>query len=280
MTRSASDCLAPAKLNLFLHVTGRRTDGYHTLQSAFQLVDWGDRLSYRVREDGLIVRASEISGVPAESDLSVRAARRLQAWADVALGVEITVDKVLPMGGGLGGGSSDAATTLLALNRLWDVNASRAQLQALALELGADVPFFLFGRNAFVQGVGELLSPLDLPSRWYVIVSPGIAVPTAEIFSAPELTRNTKIIKIADFAMSATRNDLEPVARMRYPQIGDAIDWLGAFAPARMTGSGACVFATIESEGAAHGIVRKCPPPWRAWAVRGLDEHPLRHWAG
>lgn len=278
MTASAVDCLAPAKLNLFLHVTGRCANGYHSLQSAFQLLDWGDRLTFRVRDDGLIVRTNEVAGVPQESDLAVRAARRLQAWAGVGLGVDITVGKVLPMGGGLGGGSSDAATTLLALNRLWEVNASRSRLRALALELGADVPFFVFGRNAFAQGVGELLTPLDLPPRWYVVISPEVAVPTAEIFAAPELTRNTKIIKIADFAMSATRNDLEPVARVRYPQIGDAIDWLGAFSPARMTGSGACVFSAVEGERAARAIARECPPQWRAWAVRGLDEHPLRNW--
>ena len=277
---SAPDCIAPAKLNLFLHVTGRRADGYHTLQTAFQLLDWGDRLSFRVRQDGKIVRTNEVPGVSPEGDLSVRAARRLQAWARVASGVEITVDKVLPMGGGLGGGSSDAGTTLLVLNRLWDIHASRHQLQALALELGADVPFFVFGRNAFAEGVGEQLAPLSLPPAWYVVVSPGVTVPTAEIFAARELTRNTKIIRIADFAMSATRNDLEPVARARYPQIGDAIDWLGAYAPARMTGSGACLFASVDGEENAHDIVRECPPQWRAWPVRGLDVHPLYDWAG
>lgn len=280
MTPAALGCLAPAKLNLFLHVTGRRADGYHSLQSAFQLLDWGDRLSYRVRQDGRIVRGNDIPGVSLDSDLSVRAARRLQAWAGVAPGVEITVDKVLPMGGGLGGGSSDAATTLLVLNRLWNIHASRVQLQALALELGADVPFFVFGRNALAEGIGEQLVPLDLPPRWYVVVSPRVTVPTAEIFAARELTRNTKIIKIADFAMRATRNDLESVARARYPEIGDAIDWLGAFAPARMTGSGACLFASVEGEEVAHEIVCACPPQWRAWAARGLDEHPLREWAG
>lgn len=280
MTNLAAECLAPAKLNLFLHVTGRRADGYHTLQSAFQLLDWGDRLSFRVRDDGEILRTNDISGVPPESDLAVRAARRLKAWSGCLLGAEITIDKVLPMGGGLGGGSSDAATTLLALNRLWGVNASRAQLQTLALELGADVPFFVYGRNVFAEGIGEQLSPLDLPRCWYVVVSPGITVPTAEIFAARELTRNTKIIRIADFAMSATRNDLEPVARARYPQIGDAIDWLGAFAPARMTGSGACLFASVDGEKAAREIVHACPSRWRAWAVRTLAEHPLRHFAG
>ncbi len=280
LTNWAADCLAPAKLNLFLHVTGRRADGYHTLQSAFQLLDWGDRLSFRVRDDGEILRTNDISGVPPENDLAVRAARRLKAWSGCSLGAEITIDKVLPMGGGLGGGSSDAATTLLALNRLWGVNASRAQLQTLALELGADVPFFVFGRNAFAEGIGEQLSPLDLPRCWYVVVLPGITVPTAEIFAAQELTRNTKIIRIADFAMSATRNDLEPVARARYPQIGDAIDWLGAFAPARMTGSGACLFASVEGEQAAREIVHACPSPWRAWPVRSLAEHPLRHFVG
>ena len=273
-------CLAPAKLNLFLHVVGRRPDGYHLLQSAFRLLDWGDRLHFRVRDDGRILRMNDVPGVPAEQDLVVRAARLLQAQTGVAQGVEITVDKVLPMGGGLGGGSSDAATTLLALNRLWGVGAARERLQALGLSLGADVPFFIFGRDAFVEGVGEALTPMDLPPSWYVVIAPGVSVPTAEIFSAQELTRSTEIIKMPDFVMHATRNDLQPVGCDRYPPVASAIDWLNQHAGARMTGSGACVFAEVDSERAARQVVAQCPERWQAWAVRSLDRHPLHDWAG
>ncbi|QID18884.1 4-(cytidine 5'-diphospho)-2-C-methyl-D-erythritol kinase [Nitrogeniibacter mangrovi] len=280
VTTELLDCPAPAKLNLFLHVTGRRPDGYHLLQTAFRLLDWGDRLGFRLRADGRIRRVTEVPGVPPEDDLVVRAAHALRDWAGERRGVDILIDKHLPMGGGLGGGSSDAATTLLALNRLWGLHASRDALEALALPLGADVPFFVFGRSAFAEGVGERLTPLELPPRWYVVVAPGVSVPTAAIFGAKELTRNTKPIKIADFAMSATRNDLERVARARYPQIAAAIDWLGAIAPARMTGSGACLFSEFESERQARDVAGQCPAPWRAWAVRGLDRHPLFDWAG
>jgi 4-diphosphocytidyl-2-C-methyl-D-erythritol kinase len=280
MMDSLHGCLAPAKINLFLHVVGRRADGYHLLQTAFRMLDWGDRLDFRRRDDGRIQRLTPVPGVPEADDLVVRAARSLQDWAGVSWGVDITIDKVLPMGGGLGGGSSDAATTLLALNRLWGVGADRATLEALALPLGADVPFFIHGRTAFAEGVGERFTALDLPPAWYVVVAPGVAVPTAEIFSAKELTRNTDPITIADFAVSATRNDLERVARARYPQVADAIDWLGAHAPARMTGSGACIFSEVESAQQAREIVRQCPDKWQAWAVRSLDVHPLSAWAG
>ncbi|MCB1960634.1 MAG: 4-(cytidine 5'-diphospho)-2-C-methyl-D-erythritol kinase [Rhodocyclaceae bacterium] len=279
MTPSALDCLAPAKINLFLHVLGRRPDGYHILQTAFRMLDWGDRLSFVVRDDGEVVRRRDIPGVPEADDLVVRAALRLQAWAGVAMGVDINVHKALPMGGGLGGGSSDAATTLLALNRLWGVGATRDQLQALGLELGADVPFFIHGRTAFAEGVGERFSPLEMGPSWYVVVWPKVAVPTAEIFAAKELTRNSKAIKMPTFAMRATRNDLEPVARARYPQVAAAIDWLSAHAPARMTGSGACLFAEVDSQHAAQDIAASCPAQWQAWAVRSLDQHPMLDWA-
>ena len=271
--------LAPAKLNLFLHVLGRRPDGYHILQTAFRMLDWGDRLRFSVRDDGVVSRARDMPGVPAETDLVIRAARRLQDWAGVTQGVDIDVAKVLPMGGGLGGGSSDAATTLLALNRLWGVGASRRQLQALGLELGADVPFFIYGRTAFAEGIGERFEPLTMAPSWYVVVWPGVGVPTAEIFAAKELTRNSKAIKMPTFAMHATRNDLEPVARARYPQVGAAIDWLSAYAPARMTGSGACLFAEVGDQQQAHDIAGACPDTWQAWPVRSLDTHPLAGWA-
>jgi 4-diphosphocytidyl-2-C-methyl-D-erythritol kinase len=274
------DCLAPAKLNLFLHVVGRRDDGYHLLQTAFRMLDWGDRLGFAVRQDGLIRRLTDVPGVPEASDLVVRAARALQAWSGCRFGVDITIDKVLPMGGGLGGGSSDAATTLLALNRLWGLEAAREDLQSVALPLGADVPFFVFGRTAFAEGVGEQFTALDLPPAWYVVVAPGVSVPTAQIFASKELTRDTKPIKISDFAMNATRNDLERVACAQYPQIANAIDWLGSFAPARMTGSGACLFSEVDSEREAKEIVRQCPQGWQAWAVQSLERHPLYGCAG
>ena len=271
-------CPAPAKLNLFLHVVGRRADGYHLLQTAFRLLDWGDTLDFALRTDGCIRRANDVPGVAEADDLVVRAARLLQAHTGSALGADITVHKVLPMGGGLGGGSSDAATTLVALNRLWATGLSRAELQTLGLALGADVPVFVFGRDAFAEGVGEALQPLALPPAWYVVVSPGVSVPTAEIFSAEDLTRNTAPIKMADFAPSTTRNDLQAVACSRYPEVQRAIDWLDAYAPALMTGSGACVFAEVPSEAEADRITKNCPPRWKAWKVRSLTRHPLYEW--
>lgn len=282
VSQSSLVCAAPAKLNLFLHVIGRRPDGYHLLQTAFRMLDWGDSLAFTLREDGQIRRVSALEGVLAEADLVVRAARLLQEETGCALGVDIQVTKHLPMGGGLGGGSSDAATTLIALNRLWGLELSRPRLQQLGLRLGADVPFFVFGRTAFAEGVGEDLSPLILPPAWYVVVSPGVMVPTAAIFAAEDLTRQTPPMKIADFAAGSglhrSRNDLEPVARARFPVVGAAIDWLGSYGPARMTGSGACVFAEMADEVAARAAVAACPPAWRAWSAQGLDAHPLQGW--
>lgn len=279
---SSLTCPAPAKLNLFLHVIGRRSDGYHLLQTAFRMLDWGDSLTFTLREDGRIRRVSALEGVPAEADLVVRAARLLQAETGCSLGADIQVEKRLPMGGGLGGGSSDAATTLIALNRLWGLGLTRSRLQQIGLRLGADVPFFVFGQTAFAEGVGEALSPLVLPPAWYAVVSPEVMVPTAAIFAAEELTRDTSPIKIADFAASPgsepTRNDLEPVARARFPAVGAAIDWLRLYGQARMTGSGACVFAEVADEAAALAAVAACPPEWRAWAAKGLDVHPLHGW--
>lgn len=271
-------CPAPAKLNLFLHVVGRRADGYHLLQTAFRLLDWGDTLDFTLRTDGEIRRTSDVAGVPAEHDLVVRAARLLQAHTGCRLGAEIALHKVLPMGGGLGGGSSDAATTLIALNRLWDTGLTRTELQTLGLQLGADVPVFIFGCDAFAEGVGEALQPLELPPAWYVILSPGVSVPTAEIFCAEDLTRNTPLIKMADFAASTTRNDLQPVACNRYPEVKSAIDWLAQFAPARMTGSGACVFAEVASDDDAERIAASRPERWAAWKVRSASRHPLYEW--
>lgn len=268
-------CPAPAKLNLFLHVTGRRPDGYHLLQSAFRLLDWGDTLDFAVRADGRIQRVGEIPGVTEEADLTIRAARRLQQATGCTLGVDIAIHKRLPMGSGLGGGSSDAATTLMALDHLWDTCLGHERLREIGLALGADVPFFIYGRDAFVEGVGERLQAIDLPPAWYVVVAPAANVPTARIFASPELTRNTPPIRLPGFTLSSTRNDLQPVACALYPEVGEALSWLGRFAPARMTGSGACVFAVVDSAARADQIVGRCPARWRAWRAASLARHPM-----
>jgi len=266
---------APAKLNLFLHVVGRRKDGYHLLQTAFRFLDYGDELSLRVRADGAIRRTTALKGVPEEQDLSVRAAQALQRETGCHEGVDIGIVKRLPMGGGLGGGSSDAATTLIALNRLWQTGLRRDRLQQLALALGADVPVFVFGQNAFAEGIGERLQALRLPPAWYLILVPELAVSTAEIFSAAELTRNTNAITIAAFSVGQGRNDLEPVVCRRYPQVARFLDWLRRYGDARMTGSGACVFCAFDSEERARRVLSEMPADMRGFVARGLDRHPL-----
>ncbi|MGI4812513.1 MAG: 4-(cytidine 5'-diphospho)-2-C-methyl-D-erythritol kinase [Janthinobacterium lividum] len=282
--RAAGDtrlrCAAPAKLNLFLHITGRRADGYHALQSVFQLIDYADTLTFSLREDGQLRRTLAIDGVAEQDDLCIRAARLLQQYAHCPLGVDITLDKVLPMGAGLGGGSSDAATTLLALNRLWQLSLPRATLQQLALSLGADVPFFVFGRNAFAEGVGESLSVIDLPSQVFLVVTPPVQVATHEIFAARELTRDTEAIKITDFLGAANihafgRNDMQHVVSSRYPEVAQVLDWFSEIAPARMTGSGASVFATFASHAEAEAVRQSLPSGWNAKVAASLHRHPL-----
>lgn len=277
------NCPAPAKLNLFLHVTGRRPDGYHLLQTAFQLIDHGDVLHFTVREDNQIERTTDVAGVPAESDLIVRAARLLQAEAAIKFpgkifGAEIAIDKRLPMGGGLGGGSSDAATTLMALNHLWQTGFSREELMALGLKLGADVPFFIFGRNAFAEGIGEQMQAIDTPVRWFVVVEPGVSVPTEKIFSSKELTRDSEPVRITDFSRAIVcfgKNDLQVVASKLFPPIAEAIKWLSQFGDARMTGSGACVFCGFEQEYQADEVLKLVPSHWKAWKAQSLAHHPL-----
>jgi len=285
MTRILNNCAAPAKLNLFLHVTGRRDDGYHLLQTVFQLIDRSDTLHFCARDDNRIVRTIDIPGVPADSDLTVRAARLLQQAALQKhplqnFGADIAVEKQLPMGGGLGGGSSDAATTLIALNHLWQVGLTREELMAIGLQLGADVPFFVFGSNAFAEGIGETLVEVETPDCWYVVLEPGVMVPTQQIFSATELTRNTKPVKISDFSGAAVgfgKNDLQVVAANLFPAVGEAIAWLGQFGEARMTGSGACVFCPFEREQQADAVLKQVPAKWTAWKARALKRHPLAH---
>jgi len=275
VTTTAGVFPAPAKLNLFLHVVGRRQDGYHLLQTAFRFLDYADELSLRVRADGAIRRTSALDGVPEEQDLSVRAAQALQRATGCREGVDIGIVKRLPMGGGLGGGSSDAATTLIALNRLWRTGLRRDRLQQLALTLGADVPVFVFGRNAFAEGIGERLQALRLPPAWYLILAPELAVSTAEIFSAAELTRNTNAITIAAFSVGQGRNDLEPVVCRRYPQVARHLEWLRRYGDARMTGSGACVFCAFDNEERARKVLSELPADMRGFVARGLERHPL-----
>jgi len=270
---------APAKLNLFLHVVGRRADGYHLLQSVFRFLDFGDRLSFRVRDDGVIRRAYHLAGVAEEQDLCMRAAKLLQQTAAICPGAEIILEKKLPLGGGLGGGSSDAATTLLALNRLWKLGLRRDELQQLGLRLGADVPVFIFGQSAFAEGVGELLQPIDLLPAWYVVLVPKVSVSTAEIFADPELTRNTNRIKITAFSTGQVHNDLEPVVCRKYPQVAQHLAWLKQFGAAKMTGSGACVFAEFATEREAREVLARLPSRMSGFAARGVDRHPLRELA-
>ncbi len=268
---------APAKLNLFLHVTGRRADGYHQLQSVFRFIDYGDSLHFKLRTDGRIVLTEPLANVPNERNLCYRAAHLLQTTANIRQGVEITLDKRLPLGGGLGGGSSDAATTLIVLNRLWGAGLTRANLMQLGLQIGADVPVFIFGDNAWAEGVGELLTPIALDPTWYVVLVPPVNVPTAAVFSAPELTRNTLPVTIPAFSAGQIRNDLEPVVIARYPVVGQYLEWLQQYAAAaRMTGSGACVFAAFSVEQAAHDVLAQKPAWIEGFVAAGLAQHPLK----
>lgn len=267
---------APAKLNLFLHVTGRRADGYHLLQTVFRFIDRADILRFAPRPDDAIVLTTPLPGVPPESDLTVRAARLLQHHTGCRQGVEITLEKRLPMGGGLGGGSSDAATVLLALNHLWQTGLTRADLQTLGLQLGADVPVFIHGRNTFAEGVGEAFSPVELPPAWYVVLEPPVQVPTPLIFGAPELKRDTPAIAPADWRPGQGANDLQAVATRHFPVVQAHLDWLAQFAPARMTGSGACVFAEFADADAARQALGHLPAEMRGWLAAGLPTHPLQ----
>lgn len=287
---SLHDCPAPAKLNLFLHVTGRRPDGYHLLQSVFQLIAHGDTLHFDLRGDERIVRTTEMPGVPEEQDLIVRALRVLQGeyqrrHGHLPPGIDVAIEKRLPMGGGLGGGSSDAATALMAANHLWQAGLTTPELIALGLPLGADIPFFLFGETAFAEGVGEALQAVEGPDCWYVVLEPGVSVPTAAIFTAQDLTRNTKPIIISDFSrrhddqsdlIGFGKNDLQDVAARLFPPVAEAIEWLSGYGAARMTGSGACVFSAFSSEQEAEAVLEKVPQQWKAWKAKSLTKHPIK----
>ena len=266
---------APAKLNLFLHVVARRADGYHDLQTLFQLIDLCDAVGLGLRADGRIERVEGMADVPPEADLAVRAARLLQETTGCRLGADIAVRKRIPSGGGLGGGSSDAATVLRVLNRLWGIGLGMDELATLGLRLGSDVPVFLHGSSAWAEGRGEILEPVELPERWYLILHPGVAVSTAAIFQAPELTRNSPLITIRAFFQAGSRNDCEPIVRRRYPEVDAALRWLGARAEARMSGTGACVFAGFDSAEDAERIAAAVPDRWQHCVARGLNRSPL-----
>ena len=270
---------APAKLNLFLHIVGRRPDGYHELQSCFQFVDLCDEITFEVRADGRIRRTAEIVDVPEEADLCVRAARALQTAAGSPLGADISVLKRIPLGGGLGGGSSDAATCLVALNHLWNLHWPIDDLAALGLKLGADVPVFVRGRVAWAEGIGERLTPLYPPlapaETNYLILKPNIGVSTAQVFQDPELTRNSPPITIHGFLASGGRNDCLSVVRRRYAEVARALDWLSQYGPARLTGTGACVFLAVETIELGLEIVRRLPPELDGFLARGLNDSPL-----
>ena len=265
--------LAPAKLNLFLHITGRRPDGYHLLQTIFHFIDINDTLYFEVTHDGEIRLSPSIENIANEDNIIVKAARLLQTNYATSKGVNITLKKRLPMGGGLGGGSSDAATTLLALNKLWDINLSKDELMKLGLSLGADVPIFIFGHSAWAEGVGETLSRVRETSmeqkNWYLVIFPKINVNTGAIFSSTELTRDKVPIKIRDFLNGATENVFESVVTEQYPPIREALDWLNQFADARLTGTGACIFASFETEAEALKVAQQAPDKWQTFVASG-----------
>lgn len=265
---------APAKLNLFLHITGQRADGYHELQTVFQLLDWGDSLQFDANDSGeLSLRCDgQALDIPIESNIILQAARLLQP---PGRGADIKLHKCIPSGGGLGGGSSDAATTLLALNHLWQLGHSNTQLQAIGAGLGADVPVFVAGHSAWAEGVGEILTPMELPQCWYLVIAPDCHVSTAEIFSQQQLTRNTSPITIAAFFEGQSRNDCQELVRTLHPEVDNALNWLGNFGEARMTGTGACVFARFDSEAQARSAEDQLPEHWRGFVARAINESPV-----
>ncbi|RUO59476.1 4-(cytidine 5'-diphospho)-2-C-methyl-D-erythritol kinase [Pseudidiomarina insulisalsae] len=266
---------APAKLNLFLHITGRRDNGYHELQTVFQFLDQHDVLSFTRLAGNAIELECADPALANDENLVVRAARLLQTQQKVPQGVRMILDKRLPYGGGLGGGSSDAATTLLALNQLWQLGLSTTQLAQFGLELGADVPVFVHGHAAFAEGIGEQLYPVDPPSPWYLVVDPGVHISTAELFRHPDLTRDCQPVSVDDWQQRATTNVCEPLVRRLYPEVAKALDWLVEYAPTRLTGTGACLFGTFESQELARAALADLPAQWRGFVARGLNESPV-----
>ena len=266
--------LSPAKLNLCLKIMGRREDGYHLLQSLFQLLDYGDTLTYTARTDNDISLSPAFKGVAAKDNLILRAARALQDETGCRLGADIHCQKILPMGGGIGGGSSNAATTLLALNQLWQTHLSIDALAEIGLQLGADVPIFVRGRTAWAEGVGEQLTPAEMPQHWYVVIHPGVSIGTREIFSHQELTRNSRPIRIAAFLEQGAGNDCENVVKSLYPEVKNALEWLNQFAPAQLTGTGSCLFARFADEASAREVFSSRPASYSGFVARGVNVSP------
>lgn len=275
MTRSPRRWLSPAKLNLFLHVTGRQANGYHSLQTLFQLLDYGDWLQFEERTEPVLSlhleAGSTVTDLPLDDNLILRAAHLLRARSQQPRGARIRLEKHIPMGGGLGGGSSNAAITLLALNELWGLDLPAAELAAMGLELGADVPVFVAGHSAWAEGVGEQLEPVDLPAAWYLVIAPDCQVSTAEIFAQENLTRNTTAIRMADFLAGSSRNDCESVTRGLYPDVDKALNWLDQHAPARMTGTGAAVFASFADQSSARAVFDQLPADWHGFIAQGVN---------
>ncbi len=267
---------APAKLNLFLHITGQREDGYHLLQTVFQFLDYADSITLSLRDDGEINRLTELTGVTAENDLVVKTARLLQKYCDSHLGVDISVDKILPMGGGLGGGSSNAASVLVALNYLWDCGLNQEKLMQLGVQLGADVPVFIFAHSAWAEGVGERLKEVDLPEKWYLVLKPPINVSTAEVFSNSQLRRDCATITIRDFLTGQTENVCEKPVREMYPEVDRALTDLAKFGESRLTGTGACVFAAFDSKEEAEKALTGLSEKWDGFVAKGMNQTPLK----
>jgi len=279
VTQAQLSLPAPAKINLFLHIVGRRADGYHQLQTLFQLLDYGDQLDFQDRNDAIITLGPAHPQIAEHDNLVYRAAQALQQAAQAQqpnrhYGADIHLRKRLPLGGGLGGGSSDAATTLIGLNRLWQLNFSREQLAAIGLELGADVPVFIHGRTAWAEGIGEILSPVEMAPRWFLILAPNVEVATAIIFSHQQLTRDAHAITIRAFLEQGGRNACQPIAEKLYPEVKTARTWLEQYATVRMTGTGACLFASFESEEQARLVLADVPQRWQAFVARGVNHSP------
>lgn len=268
-------CPSPAKLNLFLYITGQRSNGYHELQTLFQFLDYGDTLTFASNERGEIRLLTPINGVNNQDNLIVKAARLLQQYTATSCGADITLHKVLPMGGGLGGGSSNAATTLVALNHLWQCHLSKAQLAELGLQLGADVPIFIYGHAAFAEGIGEELIPAEPAEKWYLVAHPGIAIPTETIFKDPELKRDSEKRDLNELLKQPFANNCEDIARKRYPEVEQLISWLLQYAPSRLTGTGACVFAEFDTESAAREVLSKAPGWLQGFVAKGVNVSPL-----
>lgn len=266
---------SPAKLNLFLHINGQRDDGYHQLQTVFQLLDYGDQLTFSARNDSTLSLTPEISGVPHSKNLIIRAAELLRDATGCTKGADITLEKKLPMGGGIGGGSSNAATALIALNHLWKTGLSQDQLAQLGIQLGADVPVFVHGCSAWAEGVGEIITPIALPSRWYLVIRPNVHISTAEVFSQKNLTRDTPVIKVAAFLEGGGKNDCQDIVLQRYPQVKEAVDWLNFFSPAQLTGTGSCIFAAFESEAKAKSVFANRPEHLEGFVAKGVNRSPL-----